>query len=145
MSYDSISMERLGRQLYLTYRAMRDRIDEAMRAVGASVPQWIVLKSVGDEPELSQRELAGRVLVTGSTLTHHLDRLEADGLIVRTRDATDRRVIRISLTEAGKHRRVELDAVATVNDERLDALLGERDGLTLQRLLERVERGLEDT
>src|SRR4051812_44109294 len=137
-------MERLGRQLYVTYRAMRDRLDEEMRAAGASVPQWIVLKSVGDEPELSQRELARRVLVTGSTLTHHLDRLEADGLIVRTRDLNDRRVIRSSLTEDGKHRRVELDAVAAANDQRLDALLGARDGRTLRRLLEHVERGLED-
>ena len=53
-------MEPLGRQLYLTFRAMRDRLDEDMRAVGASMTQWIVLKTVGDEPELSQRQLADR-------------------------------------------------------------------------------------
>jgi MarR family transcriptional regulator for hemolysin len=137
-------MELLGRQLYLAYRAMRDRLDEALGAAGASVPQWIVLKSVGDEPELSQRELAGRVLVTGSTLTHHLDRLERGGLIVRTRDADDRRVIRISLTERGKHRRTELEAVVAAHDQRIAALLSERDARALRRLLAQVEQGLNE-
>ena len=106
------------------------------------MPQWVVLKSVGDEPELSQRELAGRVLVTGSTLTHHLDRLERDGLIVRVRDLDDRRIVRISLTERGKHRRTELETVVAANDARLRGLVSERDAVTLRRLLERVERGL---
>ena len=142
MSYGSISMEMLGRQLYRTYRAMRDRLEEALRVAGSSVPQWVVLKSVGDEPELSQRELAGRVLVTGSTLTHHLDRLERDGLIVRVRDLDDRRIVRISLTERGKHRRTELETVVAANDARLRGLISERDAVTLRRLLERVERGL---
>lgn len=135
-------MELLGRQLYVTYRAMRDRLEETLRDAGASVPQWVVLKSVGDEPELSQRELAGRVLVTGSTLTHHLDRLERDGLIVRTRDVEDRRIVRISLTELGKHRRTELEAVVRANDDRLNSLLNQRDAAALRRLLERLEQGL---
>ena len=107
-----------------------------MRAAGASMPQWVVLKTVGDEPDLSQRELADRVLVTGSTLTHHLDRLEADGFIVRTRDTDDRRVVRISLTSAGKHRRTELDAVVGGARRHVAAvLLATADAATLNRLL----------
>lgn len=137
-----MSMDPLGRQLYRTYRAVRERLEESLSAAGASVPQWVVLKSVGDEPELSQRELAGRVLVTGSTLTHHLDRLERDGLIERARDADDRRVIRISLTEAGKHRRTELEAIVAAHEARLAGLLGDRDAATLRRLLARVDQRL---
>jgi DNA-binding MarR family transcriptional regulator len=136
-------MEPLGRQVYLTYRTMRDRLDEDMRVAGASVPQWIVLKSVGDEPDLSQRELADRVLVTGSTLTHHLDRMEGDGYITRTRDTTDRRVVRISLTAAGKHRRTELDNVVAVADRRLRGLLAADDAAVLQRILAGLQHGLD--
>ncbi|MFT3851943.1 MAG: MarR family transcriptional regulator [Ilumatobacteraceae bacterium] len=137
-------MDLLGRQLYRTYRAVRERLEESLSVAGISVPQWVVLKSVGDEPELSQRELADRVLVTGSTLTHHLDRLEREGLIERTRDADDRRVIRISLTEAGKHRRTELEAIVAAHEERLSGLLGERDATALRRLLARVEQRLSE-
>ena len=128
-------MEPLGRQLYLTFRAMRDRLDEDMRGVGASMTQWIVLKTVGDEPELSQRQLADRVLVTGSTLTHHLDRMEADGFISRTRDASDRRITRIALTTAGKQRRTELDAVVGRHDGHVAEVLPPADTATLNRLL----------
>ncbi len=138
-------MEMLGRQLYLAYRAMRDHLDEALRAVDASVPQWIVLRSAGDEPELSQRELADRILVTGSTLTHHLDRLEADGLIARSRDLQDRRIIRISLTAAGKDRRTELEGIVTAHDRRLQALLTPGDAAELGRLLGRVRRGMDES
>jgi len=138
-------MEALGRQLYLTFRAMRDRLDDDMRAVGASMTQWIVLKTVGDQPDLSQRELAERVLVTGSTLTHHLDRMEADGYIARTRDAYDRRVTRVSLTTGGKHRREELDAVVGAHDGRVVAMLPARDADALNRLLRDLYERLVDS
>jgi DNA-binding MarR family transcriptional regulator len=136
-------MEPLGRQVYLTYRAMRDRLDEDMRSVGASTPQWIVLKTVGDEPDLSQRELADRVLVTGSTLTHHLDRLEADGYITRSRDTSDRRVLRVALTPEGKQRRNELDAVVISRDGHVVSLLSEREAATLNRLLATLQQRME--
>jgi MarR family transcriptional regulator for hemolysin len=137
-------MEPLGRQLYLTFRAMRDRLDEDMRATGASMTQWIVLKTVGDEPDLSQRELAGRVLVTGSTLTHHLDRLEADGYIARSRDATDRRILRVALTPEGKQRRSELDGVVAARDDLLQSLLTAHQATTLNRLLATLQQRLVD-
>jgi DNA-binding MarR family transcriptional regulator len=135
-------MERLGRQLYLTFRTMRDRLDEDMRAVGGSMSQWIVLKTVGDHPELSQRELADRVLLTGSTLTHHLDRMEAAGYLERSRDTQDRRVVRVSLTEAGKHRRVELDRVVEGSEQRLMSLIAPNEAKTLNRSLSRLQERL---
>jgi DNA-binding MarR family transcriptional regulator len=137
-------MEPLGRQLYRTFRAMRDRLDEDMRAAGASMSQWLVLKTVGDEPELSQRQLADRVLSTGSTLTHHLDRMEADGFITRSRDATDRRVVRVALTPAGKQRRDELDAVVAARDDVVAALLTAGEAATLKSLLADLEQRLLD-
>jgi DNA-binding MarR family transcriptional regulator len=137
-------METIGRQLYLAYRRNHDRIDEAMGAVGGSLPQWIVLKTVGDMPDMSQRELADALSLAGSTLTHHLDRMEADGYLARTRDAQDRRVVRVSLTAAGKHRRAELDAIVQAHDRRVQQLLGERDAKQLRRLLARLRQQLDD-
>ncbi|MET0459170.1 MAG: MarR family transcriptional regulator [Ilumatobacteraceae bacterium] len=137
-------MERLGRQLYLTFRTMRDRADAELAASGASMSQWALLKTVGDEPDLSQRELADRVLLTGSTLTHHLDRLEADGFIDRTRDTADRRIVRVSLTPSGKDRRTELDAIVASGDATIRTLLSERDYSTLNRLLATLQQRLED-
>ncbi|MET0146242.1 MAG: MarR family transcriptional regulator [Ilumatobacteraceae bacterium] len=133
-------MERLGRQLYLTFRSVRERLDGDLASAGASVSQWILLKSAGDEPGLSQRQLADRVLLTGSTLTHHLDRLEADGYIARTRDLGDRRVVRVSLTAAGQGRRRQLDGVVESSDAVLRTLLSADEYDSLNALLAVLHR-----
>jgi DNA-binding MarR family transcriptional regulator len=138
------SMERLGRQLYLTFKVVREGLDAHMAAAGGSAPQWFVLKSLAAEPGLSHRELADRMQLSGPTLTHHLDRCEADGLIVRTRDTIDRRVVRVELTPEGKQRCADLDAVAEAADRRLQRLLTERDARTLNLLLARLHRRLTD-
>jgi len=137
-------METIGRQLYLAHRHSHDLLDQAMRAVGGSMPQWIVLKTVGDMPDMSQRALADVLRLAGSTLTHHLDRMEADGYLARTRDAADRRVVRISLTAAGKHRRSELDGIVQARDRQINELLGERDAKQLRRLLARLRTALDE-
>jgi MarR family transcriptional regulator, organic hydroperoxide resistance regulator len=53
---------------------------------------------------LSHRELAARVGVTPATLTPVVDALVAAAAIVRTRDTADRRVVRLSITGAGRER-----------------------------------------
>jgi MarR family transcriptional regulator, transcriptional regulator for hemolysin len=50
----------------------------------------------------AQRELAAAVGIEGPTLTHHLNRMEASGLVTRRRDPANRRVHRVELTEAGE-------------------------------------------
>jgi MarR family transcriptional regulator, organic hydroperoxide resistance regulator len=52
----------------------------------------------------SHRELAGRLGLTPATLTPVLDALEAAGEVRRERDRTDRRVVRLHRTPAGRAR-----------------------------------------
>jgi len=54
------------------------------------------------EGALSQRELAGRIGLTPATLTPVLDTLEQEGRIHRERDAADRRIVRVSITDEGR-------------------------------------------
>lgn len=55
---------------------------------------------------LSHRELAGALGVTPATLTPVVEALEVAGELRRDRDPTDRRVVRLSLTAAGRERSV---------------------------------------
>src|SRR6476620_10254935 len=120
-------MERLGRQLWLTWKLAHDRLELQLNRAGGSVSQWVVLKVVAHEPGLAHRHLAERMGLSRPTLTHHLDRMEADGLITRTRDTADRRVVRVHLTPEGKQRLVELETVVERFDAGLRALLPERE------------------
>jgi MarR family transcriptional regulator for hemolysin len=139
------AMERLTRQLYLTMKVVRERLDERLAAHGGSLQQWVLLRALSTEPKLSHRELAARMYLSGPTLTHHLDRLEDAGLITRTRDVVDRRVVHVAITPAGARRFVELEAVADATDADVRALLTTDEADTLRSLLASLHDRLLDT
>ena len=53
---------------------------------------------------MTQGEVSTKVLKSGSNMTTVIDNLERDGLVRRERDAKDRRVIHVHLTEAGSNK-----------------------------------------
>ena len=63
--------------------------------------QFAVLEALYHLGHMSQGEISMKVLKSGSNMTTVIDNLERDGLVRRERDATDRRVIHVHLTEAG--------------------------------------------
>src|SRR5262249_32315826 len=67
-----------------------------------TLPQFDVLVQLARQGEgLSFVELSRKLLVTSGNLTGIIDRLERDGFVAREPDASDRRVVRIRLTEKG--------------------------------------------
>ena len=63
--------------------------------------QFAVLEALYHLGHMSQGEISIKVLKSGSNMTTVIDNLERDGLVRRERDAKDRRVIHVHLTEAG--------------------------------------------
>jgi DNA-binding MarR family transcriptional regulator len=140
-----LAVERLTRQLYLTMKLVRERLDARLSAEGGSLGQWIVLRTLSEEPKLSHRELAARMHLAGPTITHHLDRAEAHDLITRTRDVADRRVVYVAMTPAGARRFKELEAVVDATDAEVRGLLPAADAACLHALLAHLHRALLDT
>lgn len=60
----------------------------------------MLVKHVGGEEGLPQREIATRLIISGSDVTGLIDRLEKEGLLAR-RGAADRRVKLIRITPKG--------------------------------------------
>lgn len=83
------------------------------------MPTWLVLLAIKSHGTQTQSELARMVGIKGATLTHHLDRLEHEGLVTRTRSTTDRRAIRVRLTTTGERRFEALHAAALDYEQRL--------------------------
>jgi MarR family transcriptional regulator for hemolysin len=98
-----------------------------------------VLSAVQTTEVATQGELAAAVGIRQPTLTHHLDGLERAGLVTRTRDAGNRRVQRIVVTEAGEQLFLRLRRAAAAFEGRLRAGLDEDDVRTLRRLLAQLE------
>ena len=66
--------------------------------------QFAVLEALYHLGSLTQGEISAKVLKSSSNITMVIDNLERDGLVRRERDAHDRRVIHIYLTEAGSNK-----------------------------------------
>lgn len=63
--------------------------------------QFAVLEALYHLGQMTQGEISAKVLKSGSNMTTVIDNLERDGLVRRERDAKDRRVIHVHLTEPG--------------------------------------------
>ena len=72
------------------------------RAVGISPEQVALLVAIKYTPGIGIRSLAAQERISAPALTKHVDRLERDGLVVRTPSADDRRRIGLTLTEEGQ-------------------------------------------
>ena len=80
---------------------MNRALDDALAEAGGSLPVWLILVSLKGRHHGAQRELAGELGIEGPTLTHHLNKMEAAGLVSRQRDPRDRRAHLVELTAAG--------------------------------------------
>jgi DNA-binding MarR family transcriptional regulator len=93
-------------RLFITAHArLIERIDRELAAAGCIPLAWYdVLVELVEAPEhrLRMSELAARVVLSRSTLTRLVDRLEAEGLLMRQRSTSDRRGAYAVLTDAGR-------------------------------------------
>jgi DNA-binding MarR family transcriptional regulator len=67
-----------------------------------------ILRGAG-ENGLACREIGGRLISRDPDMTRLLDRMESRGLIVRAREASDRRVVKTRITAEGLRLLAELD------------------------------------
>jgi MarR family transcriptional regulator for hemolysin len=120
--------EPIGLELVRTARLVSRAFDDALAEAGGSLPSWLILLSLKTRRHETQRELAEAVGVEGPTLTHHLNRLESEGLVSRSRLPDNRRVQRVELTESGEAAFFRMLGTVREFDHRL------REGVSQQRL-----------
>jgi MarR family transcriptional regulator, transcriptional regulator for hemolysin len=125
----------IGLRLAQVARAVERAFDEALAEAGGTLPVWLILLNLKIHKPANQRELAEAVGVREATLTHHLNAMDSRGLVTRTRDAANRRVQVVTLTEAGEATFVRLRDTAVAFDAKLRAGLADADLATLSTLL----------
>ena len=88
--------------LYAASRAMTAAYAPLLAPLGLTYPQYLVMLVLWEADGASVKEIGDRLQLDSGTLTPLLKKLEADELVKRTRDEQDARVVRITLTRAGK-------------------------------------------
>ena len=129
----------IGLVLSRTARAVSRAFDARLAEAGGSLPVWLILLALRTTEIPNQRELADAVGIQDATLTHHLNGMEADGLLTRRRDPQNRRVHLVELTPAGELLFERLRASAVAHDELLRTGLSGDDIARLSDLLNRMQ------
>jgi len=89
-------------------------------------------------------ELSSKTGLAKTTLTSMLDRMEESGLIVRVFDKSDRRQIRISLTEQARALSSEYDGVSRAMNEIYYAGFSDEEIVAFENTLRRILKNLNE-
>ncbi len=95
--------KRIGYLLKRAQHALRLRMDEALREIPLTTPQYAALSTLEEgTAALSGAELARRCFVTPQTMKAIIQSLETSGLVTRSQSPTHARIIHVTLTPRGR-------------------------------------------
>jgi DNA-binding MarR family transcriptional regulator len=77
------------------YKPLLDRLD-------LTYPQYLAMVALWQEDGQTVSQLGDKLFLESNTLTPLIKRLEVAGFVNRRRDTKDERVVRVSLTDAGR-------------------------------------------
>lgn len=103
-----------------TEAVLREGIERLLKPHGLTLTQYNVLRVLrgAESKGLCRNEIRDRLVDRMPDVSRLLDRMEAAGLIQRTRSTTDRREVQTTLTAKGRRLVNELDAPVATEHER---------------------------
>ena len=109
-----------------------------------SVPEWRVLVHLTQESEISVRDIFTRVDMDRARVTRAVQRLEARDLVSKLVNESDRRLVKLALTPAGRELAGELSRLAKAFEARIIDLLPCGTSAALLPLFGAIEHAIED-
>jgi DNA-binding MarR family transcriptional regulator len=130
--------EDLGALFARVTRRLIDAERPLLRAHGLSMWGYIVLSRLARRPAATQLALAQAIGYDKTRLIALLDELERDGLIIRQRDAADRRAHTVRLTDEGEARHAAAQADIRAMEAELLGVLSATERRCLLAVLPRL-------
>ena len=124
-----------GYKLKQTQHALRLRMDDALRTLSLTTPQYGVLAQLELKPGISNASLARSSFITPQTMHSIISHLEKRHLVKRESDPEHGRILRTELTEEGKRVVREAHGIIRHVEERMMVTLDEEDRSLLEKLL----------
>lgn len=130
--------EAVGAQLSFALYGAANRVVRMhkpfLEPLGLTFPQYLVILELLNGAPRTVGELGARLGMDTGTLTPLLKRLQAAGMVTRTRDVNDERRVLVDLT--GASRAIEADVRAVNGKIKTACQLSEADMQDLRRTLE---------
>ena len=138
------SSDALVDELFDTTVMLRSFAESRLRPMGASVARLRALRMLAREGEpLRMRDLSEMLGIAARTTTTIIDSLEQDGLVERVRHLDDRRAFLLTLTETGRARYQEAEAIDTQALAEATGALSAEEREQLRALLGKVRDAVE--
>lgn len=124
-----IDMLQLSQQLcfalYSTSHSFTRAYKPLLEPLGLTYPQYLVMLVLWEVDGVTVKEIGAKLQLDSGTLTPLLKRLDAAGLITRSRDSGDERQVRVALTDAGRTLRARAEGIPKRLGEVIGAPLDE--------------------
>jgi DNA-binding MarR family transcriptional regulator len=114
------------------------RFGERLAVIGLTPPDAGVIRKIGSNPGISQKELAEHLGIMPSRMVALVDNLHTTGVVERRRNREDRRNYALELTWRGRQVLGDISHIALEHEEDLCAALGEDERLQLRDLCRRI-------
>ncbi|MDX6739587.1 MarR family winged helix-turn-helix transcriptional regulator [Actinocorallia sp. A-T 12471] len=138
VSPDAIGVFGRITRINIAQRAILREVHERHGLTLAAFDVLANLRRSGAPHRKTAGELAESSLLTSGGITFRLDKMEADGLIRRTRSKEDRRVVYAELTELGLAKIDEVFAEHLATEQRMLGGLAEAEAALLTALLRKL-------
>jgi DNA-binding MarR family transcriptional regulator len=125
----------LGYKLKKTQHILRLHMDEALRALELTTPQYGVLAQLELKPGISNAALARAAFITSQTMHSIVSNLEKRGLVERKAEASHGRILCTELTELGRSLVVLAHDVIRDCEARMLANISQEHRVLLEKLL----------
>jgi DNA-binding MarR family transcriptional regulator len=146
LTNNGVDRVRLANELRPVLLQLNRHLRKELGPLGITAGQAALLHAIRTNPRIGVRDLALREGVSPPAITGHLDRLEAAGLVRRTRSLADRRRVVLEVTEQGvrtlrsaRERRTAWLAARLMSLTSAELEAVEDAVAALQRLVEDVE------
>jgi DNA-binding MarR family transcriptional regulator len=102
----------LGFGLYSAFMAVSRTYKPWLDKLGLTYPQYLVLSVLWEDDDKTIGGIAARLDLEPSTITPLVKRLEQAGHVVRQRNPSDERQVKVQLTEQGRGLRAQTRTLA---------------------------------
>ncbi len=92
----------LGFQVNMTANAMKNRFNTFLKPYGLTSEQYVIMKSIQENPDITPTQLAGITFKDKTTITRMIDTLVKNEMLIRVPKKSDRRAYKIQWSEKGK-------------------------------------------
>lgn len=103
--------------------AMSEAFGAAYRREGVTIPEWRVLAVVAEAPPIAARDVVARTPLDKMAVSRAVGSLEQKGLVERSHNDDDRRVVLLQLTEKGLGTFQRIAAIGLEREEKYLSML----------------------